>query len=293
MAPTFTLGAGVLQAAVTALSNADAELATVIAGVAGPTTTVVAPGADTVSIPQAAAVTAWAATMQTALANGQSYATQFITNLSNASDTYNFAEAANAASAVANAANAPAATASVGDGSLLTAIAQLLGGPSGSLNGNPFSLSSNAANYLNIGGGNWASAMSDLLGMAGGGLLPAGSDTIGDAGVAAALASDTTPVGAGMGGFGGMPMGAMGGGTLVGNLSAPPSWGGQITPVTGTVTSPLRTVGWTAAAPQATSGSFIPGMPGMVTGGAGRSAAGFGAPRYGVKPIVMPKPATV
>jgi hypothetical protein len=290
MAPSFTLGAGVLQAAVTALSNADAELSTVIAGVAGPTTTVVAPGADTVSIPQAAAVTAWATTLQTALTNGQSYATQFITNLSTASDTYNFAEATNAASAVANAANAPAASA--GDGSILTSIAQLFGGPSGSLNGEPFSLSGNLANYMNIGGGNWASAMSDLLGMAGGGLLPAGSDTIGDAGVAAALASDTTPVGAGMGGFGGMPMGAMGGGTLVGNLSAPPSWGGAVTPVAGTVTSPLRTVGWTAPAPAA-SGSFIPGMPGMVTGGAGRSAAGFGAPRYGVKPIVMPKPATV
>lgn len=290
MAPSFTLGAGVLQAAVTALSNADAELATVIAGVAGPTTTVVAPGADTVSIPQAAAITAWASTMQTALANGQSYATQFITNLSNASDTYNFAEAANAASATANAAASPAASA--GDGSILTSIAQLFGGPSGSLNGEPFSLSSNLANYMNIGGGNWASAMSDLLGMAGGGLLPAGSDTIGDAGVAAALASDTTPVGAGMGGFGAMPMGAMGGGTLVGNLSAPPSWGGAVTPVAG-ATSALRTVGWTAAAPQAASGSFIPGMPGMVTGGAGRSAAGFGAPRYGVKPIVMPKPVTV
>jgi hypothetical protein len=288
MPPSFTLGAGVLSAAVTALTNADTALGTVIAGVAGPTTTVVAPGADTVSIAQAAAVDAWASTLQTALANGQSYASQFITNLSNASDTYNFAEAANAASATASAAASP------GDGGILTTISQLLGGPSGSLNGMPFSLSSNTANIGNIGAGNWASAMSDLLGMAGGGLLPAGSDTIGDAGVAAALASDTTPVGVGMGGmggFGGMPMGGMGGGTLVGKMSVPPSWGGTVTPVTGTMTSPLRTVGWTGAAPEATSGGFIPGMPGM--GGAGRSAAGFGAPRYGVKPIVMPKPATV
>jgi PPE-repeat protein len=287
MAPTFTLGPGVLQAAVTALTNADTALAPDVAAISA-VTAVVPPGSDQVSIAQAAAIEAWGNTIQTALANGQSYATQFITNLSNASDTYTFAEAANAADATADAAASP------GDGSIITSIAQLLGGPSNSLNGEPFSLSGNAANYLNIGGGNWASAMSDLLGMAGGGLLPAGSDTIGDAGVAAALASDTTPVGVGgMGGFGAMPMGAMGGGTLVGNLSAPPSWAGQITPVAGTATSPLRTVGWTAAAPEAASGSFIPGMPGMVTGGAGRSAAGFGAPRYGVKPIVMPKPATV
>ncbi len=158
----------------------------------------------------------------------------------------------------------------------------------------PFSLSSNAANLLNIGGGNWASAASDLLGMAGGGLLPAGSDTIGDAAASAALASSTTPVGAGMGGLGMMPMAGMGQGTLVGQLSVPPTWaGGQVTPVAGTSTMPLRTVGWTGAAPQAAGGMGMAGMPGMVTGGAGRGSAGFGAPRYGVKPIVMPKLATV
>jgi hypothetical protein len=36
---------------------------------------------------------------------------------------------------------------------------------------------------------------------------------------------------------------------------------------------------------------MVPGMPGMAS--AGRNSAGFGAPRYGVKPIVMPKPAAV
>ena len=49
------------------------------------------------SIAQVAAIDAFAATLQTALANGQSYATQFITNLSSASDTYGFSEATNAA----------------------------------------------------------------------------------------------------------------------------------------------------------------------------------------------------
>jgi hypothetical protein len=50
-------------------------------------------------------------------------------------------------------------------------------------------------------------------------------------------------------------------------------------------------VGWTGAAPQAGPGTIVPGMPGMV--GGGRNSAGFGAPRYGVKPIVMPKPTAV
>ena len=290
MAPTFTLGPGVLQTAVSALTASSTDLSTAISGLSAPLSALVPPGADTVSIAQVASIDAWVSTLQTGLANGESYATQFITNLSNASDTYSFAESTNAADAAVGAAATP------GDGSIITSIAQLLGGPSNSLNGNPFSLSSNTANIGNIGAGNWASAMSDCLGMAGGGLLPAGSDTIGDAGVAAALASDTTPVGVGMGGmsgFGAMPMGAMGGGTLVGNLSAPPSWGATITPVAGTVASPLQTVGLTGAAPQAAAGTGMAGMPGMVTGGAGRSSAGFGAPRYGVKPIVMPKLASV
>jgi hypothetical protein len=292
MAPSFTLGTGILQAAVSTLTAADSDLGTVIAGVAGPTTTVVAPGSDSVSIAQAAAVTAWAATLQTALANGQSYAAQFVTNLSNASDTYGFTEASNAASATASSASSSAS--SIGSGGIINAIATLLGGPSNSAH--PYSLSSNTANLFNIGGGNWASAMSDCLGMAGGGLLPAGSDTIGDAAGAAALASDTTPVGVGMGGMGGfgaMPMAGMGGGTLVGNMSVPPSWGGTVTPVVGATATPLQTVGFTGAAPQAAGATGMAGMPGMVTGGAGRSSAGFGAPRYGVKPIVMPKLATV
>jgi PPE-SVP subfamily C-terminal region len=89
--------------------------------------------------------------------------------------------------------------------------------------------------------------------------------------------------------MGGMPMASIGQGTLVGNLSAPPTWaGGQVTPLVGTTATPLHTVGWTGAAPQAATGSGMAGMPGMVTG-AGRSSTGFGAPRYGVKPIVMPK----
>src|ERR1700742_467430 len=108
MAPTFTLGPGVLQAAVTALTNADAALAPDVAAISS-VTAVVAPGADQVSIAQAAAIDAWGATIQTAPANGQSYATQFITNLSNASDTYTFAEAANAADASASSAASAAA----------------------------------------------------------------------------------------------------------------------------------------------------------------------------------------
>ena len=48
--------------------------------------------------------------------------------------------------------------------------------------------------------------------------------------------------------------------------------------------------GWTAAADLAATGmGGAPGiMPGMASAG-GKSAMGFGGPRYGVKPKVMPK----
>ena len=105
-------------------------------------------------------------------------------------------------------------------------------------------------------------------------------------GVEAATLSDTTPVaGAGM-----MPMAGMGGATMVGNkLSVPQSWVSTAPAVTSPATA-IRTVGWTASGAGGAPGAIIPGMPGM---GAGRNSAGFGAPRYGVKPIVMPKPTAV
>jgi len=158
--------------------------------------------------------------------------------------------------------------------------------------GGIFGLSSNGANIGNIGVGNWASAGSDLLGLASGGLLDTSGDAAGAA-AAADLATDTAPAGVGVGGvtgMGAMPAAAMGQATMVNKLSVPPSWAGS-TPVVGSSAAPLQTVGWTAAAPQAGTGTVVPGMPGV--GAMGRNGAGFGAPRYGVKPIVMPKPTAV
>jgi PPE-repeat protein len=95
-----------------------------------------------------------------------------------------------------------------------------------------------------------------------------------------------------MAGLGAMPMtGGMGGATMVGKLSVPPSWAGTVTTVSSVSPMGLQTGGWTAAAPQAGPGAIIPGMPGV--GAAARNSAGFGAPRYGVKPLVMPKPTAV
>ncbi|OBA57504.1 PE family protein [Mycobacterium sp. 1100029.7] len=305
-----------LLAAQQVLGGVNTNLAAQNAGAASATTVVAPAAADPVSIQQATLFSAYGTTYQTLAAEAQTQLETYVANLGTSSNSYSDTEASNAASAVLSdatntpqtfAANAAAAAAAPGPGSSALDILQYLLGGTGnytnpSMLGGIFGLSSNGANILNIGGGNYASAASALLGMAGGGLLPAGSDTIGDAAAAAGaadLASSTTPVaagGAGMGGMGaGMPVVAgIGQGTMVGNLAVPPSWaGGQVTPVVGSTVAPLQTVGWTGAAPQASTGGMVPGMPGMVAPGAGRASTGFGAPRYGVKPIVMPKPTAV
>lgn len=255
------------------------------AGAAAPTTTIAPAAADPVSQLQAALFGSYGTLYQQLAAEAQGIQQQFTSTLGLSSGTYSSTEAANTA------ASGPLDSF---DG-FLNNLSTFLGGPTYSAGGNPFSPSGNAANFGSYETGNWASAMSDCLGMAGGGLLPAAASDTGDAAGAAAGVADAgavSPVGAGMGGMGGVgamaaaPIANVGQATMVGKLSVPPSWAGTFTPGAAPV-SAVQTVGWTAAAPQAGPGTVVPGMPGM--GAMARNSAGFGAPRYGVKPIVMPK----
>jgi PE family/PPE-SVP subfamily C-terminal region len=277
-----------LLAASAQLGAITTSLATQNAGAAGATTVIAPAASDPVSIQQAGIFSTYGTQYQAIAAEAQTIQEQYVQTLGTSSGTYSGTEAANASQVTANATSNAA-----GSGNIIDIISQILGGPSPSLNGNPFSLSSNVANLFNIGGGNWSSAASDLVGLAGGGLL---DTTVGDAAAGADLAGTTAPAGgmagmAGMGGMGAMPVAAgVGQATMVGKLSVPPSWAGTVAPATSSAAA-VETVGWTGAAPQAGTGAIVPGMPGMV--GGARNSAGFGAPRYGVKPIVMPKPTAV
>jgi PPE-repeat protein len=274
-----------LLAAAAQLEGIGTSLTAQNAGAAAPTTTIAPAAADPVSTLQAGIFSTYGTLYQQLAAEAQSVQQQFVQTLGLSSGTYSATEAANA-TAASNPANTIATA--------MTSLATFLGGPANSVGGNPLSLSGNSANFLSFESGNWASAMSDCLGMAGGGLLPAASADAGDAAGAAAGAADavnvTAPAGPGLGGIGAMaaaPVANLGQATMVGKLSVPPSWAGSFTPGATPATA-VQTVGWTAAAPQAGPGTVMPGMPGM--GAAARNSAGFGAPRYGVKPIVMPKP---
>jgi hypothetical protein len=288
-----------LLAAQAALQGTLTNLAAQNAGAASATTVVAPAGADPVSAQQAGIFSTYGTQYQTIAAQAQTQLEQYANNLGVSSNSYSTTESTNAANNVLSNSSLISNAASASDpaSNPLDIFQWLLGG-TGTYStglGGPFGLSGNAGNLLNINTGNFTSASSDLIGMAGGGLL---DTTAGDAAAGADLAGTTAPavapVGgmAGMAGMGAMPMAAgVGQATMVGKLSVPPTWAGTVTPVAATSAAPLETVGWTGAAPQAGPGTIIPGMPGM--GAAARNSAGFGAPRYGVKPIVMPKPTAI
>src|SRR5580693_3794135 len=110
---------------------------------------------------------------------------------------------------------------------------------------------------------------------------------------------DATPLGAGLGfgttlagaqaPIGGAMAAGMGEASSVGGLSVPAGWSAA-TPATTVADTTLAGTGWTAAADEGAAGmGGAPGiMPGMASAG-GKSGMGFGGPRYGVKPKVMPK----
>jgi PPE-repeat protein len=115
--------------------------------------------------------------------------------------------------------------------------------------------------------------------------------------------SDVTPLGAGLGmgtslvgstngaGLGGAASAAMGEASSVGGLSVPAGWSAAAPATLASSTAPLEGSGWTAAADEAAPVAAMPGMPGMA--GAAKGAGAYAAPRYGVKPIVMPKQVVV
>ena len=107
---------------------------------------------------------------------------------------------------------------------------------------------------------------------------------------------DVTPLGAGLGmgtslvgstSPAGAATAAMGEASSVGGLSVPAGWSAATPATLASSTAPLEGSGWTAATEEAAPIAAMPGMPGA--GPLAKGAGAYAAPRYGVKPIVMPK----
>ncbi|MBI2698383.1 MAG: PE family protein [Mycobacterium sp.] len=278
-----------LAAAAAQLGAIGSALAAQNAGAAAPTTAIAPAAADQVSILQSGIFTAYGALYQQIAAEAQAIQEQFVQTLGLSSGTYEASEAANAAAASltsgAGSAESTAASSPVND--FIIQMATLFGGPMYSMGGQPFSLSGNSALVANYEIGNFASATSNMLGLTSGGLFPEGF------GVPKEIAADAAIEGAaieggltGAAGAVGPVAAGVGTSTLVGSMSVPPTWAAGATLVSSTAPSALSGAGITAA-PAAAAGGIYPGVPGLAS--AARNSAGFGAPRYGVKPIVMPK----
>ena len=290
-----------IAAAATQLEGIGNSFAAESAGAATSTTDVVPAASDEVSILQAGVFSTYGQLYQSVSAQAQAIHQQFVQLLNQSSGSYQETEAANQAGAAANSLSNATSGASSAAGTAATSpvesLANFINGVSSALSGSFFG--SNIGNLTNVQVGNWASAGSDLIGLGGGGLLTAmsGPATAGSdiGGLGSALAGNVAPTagigGMGMGGAGAMGaapvLAAAGQGSSIGALSVPPTWaGGAGIPAASTPVT-LASQSW-ASPPPATGGmsNGIAGMPAVANGGRGGSS--FGAPRYGVKPKVMP-----
>ncbi len=263
------------------------------AAAAAPTTGVAPAASDEVSALQAGVFSTYGQLYQTVSAQAQAIHQQFVNLLQSSSGSYGATEAANQAGAAATSlSNASGAASNTPITDFINSITNFID-PSDGIGG----LSSNLIQVPLNEVGNFASAESDLIGMGGGGLMTAlagpstASADIG--GLGFGLAGDFNPAGAVAGAVGGgvgagaaPVLAGVGQGSSIGAMSVPPSWAGVAPATSAPVT--LASQSWTAPAPSTGGGvGPIAGMPAVASGGRG-GAGSFGAPRYGVKPKVMP-----
>ncbi len=118
------------------------------------------------------------------------------------------------------------------------------------------------------------------------------ADDVAPAAGAASVAEGTM---VGSVGYGGAVSAGLGEASAVGGLSVPGAWSAATPATLASSTAPLEGSGWTVASEAAGGAEPVGVMPGMgAMGAAAKGAGAYGAgPRYGFKPIVMPKQVVV
>ena len=289
-----------ISAAATQLEGIVNSFAAESSAAASSTTDVLPAATDEVSILQAGVFSTYGQLYQSVSAQAQSINQQFVALLNQSSGSYADTESSNQAAAAANALSNGTSSASGAASQAATnpidTLTGLISGLTSTLSGSV--VNSPIGQLLNINIGNYASAASDMIGVTSGGLLTAlsGPATAGAdiGGLGSALAGDVGPAAAGggiAGGMGAAPvLASAGAGSSIGGMSVPPSWAGGAagipsasTPVTlASQSMPMAAAGGAAGSP-----GTMAGMPAVANGGRG-SGSSFGAPRYGLKPKVMP-----
>ncbi len=243
------------------------------ASAAASTTGVAPAAADEVSALQATQFTAYGNLYQQISAEATAIHQAFVQMLGTSANSYGATEAANSAGTGA---------AGLGGFSILGQLTQF-----GQFGVIPGALS-NGSMIGMFGGNPFISSASSLKVQS-----PAPDSGGGVGGVASAANAELGEVPpAGPANVGAAPVLArVGQGSAVGRLSVPPSWaaGDGFSAARAT---PATSAGWTSsAAPHGAPVTTVPGgVPSMAQPG---RVSGLGAPRYGVKPTVMPKPTVV
>jgi hypothetical protein len=290
-----------IAAAASQLEGIGNSFAAESSAAAAPTTALAPAGSDAVSALQAGVFSTYGQLYQTVSAEAQAIHQQFVNLLQSSSGSYQDTEAANqagaAASSLSNASSAASSAQPTTITGFISSITALL-----TTGENGLGPSSNMASVVINEMGNFGSSQSDLIGLGGGGMMTALAGPSGAmggmpmsadlGGLGTALASDVGPAAAvgGAGGLGAAPvLAAAGSGSSIGPLSVPPSWAGGAGIPTASTPVTLASQGWTTAPTSGTSTGTpgtMAGMPAVANGGRGGNS--FGAPRYGVKPKVMP-----
>jgi PE family/PPE-SVP subfamily C-terminal region len=281
-----------LEAAASKLQTIGNAMTAENAAAAAPTTGVVPAAADEVSALQATQFAAYGKLYQSVSAQAAEIHQMLVNTLGTNSGSYGETEAANQTATSSTSLSGLLGSLSGGPGATSAAAIPAAGSTAGTSGG--------AAVFAINGAQNFTSAASDLISQATIGTLPgfggaaAGGSTAGVSGLAGMQAPVLSGASAGAGGFGAAPvLAGVGQASSVSGLSVPPAWAsGASVPAVSSTPATLASAGWTNAAPHTAQVTTVPaGMPAVAS--AGKGVSGFGAPRYGIKPIVMPTPAVV
>jgi hypothetical protein len=265
-----------LTAAATALQTLGTSLAAQNTAAAAATAGVIPAAADEVSALQAAQFSAYGTWYQQVSARAAAVHQMLVNTLGTSAGSYTETESANQA-ATGSTSLSSALSGAVNPAQVSSSTGATIATPFNSLQ----NFGAAGSQFIALGQGqflpqavNWNPADPAAIGMADG----AGRGLPGAA-LAGAAAPAVAPVLAGMGQA-----------SSLGGMSTPPSWAAGSVSATNPTAATLA--GWTSPAPHAASVSTMPaGVPSVAS--TARSGHGFGTPRYGVKPTVMPRPAAV
>lgn len=270
-----------LTAAASTLQGLGSSMAAQDAAAAVPTTGVIAAAADPISALQAGIFSAYGSQYQSVAAQAQVIQELFVSTLASSVGAYGNTEAANAAASSGSGFSIIGQLTQFGQFGLIPGAlnnGSLIGLQQGSMFGGG---ASGLFSWMSLGGTGSAAGGAETSGAGGlGSASPGGLSLAGAVAPASPTRAGGAPVWAGVGQA-----------SSVGGLSVPASWAADAAPAVGRVPASLAGVGSTGAASQTAPVTAMPaGIPSVAT--AGKSGA-LGAPRYGVKPTVMPSPARV